>query len=348
MLAPALAAAELPIFDAHVHYSHDAFENLPPKAAIAILRKAGLRRAVMSSSGDEGTQRLVAEAPDLVIPSLRPYRTRGDMSTWARDESVDVVPRGTPAQQPLRGDRRVPPLRRRRRPAGAETDDRPGQAAQAHPPRALGRRRDRAHVPAGSGRAHPLGALRLRSSRRRSRHAAQAPEPVVRSCVPQRARRGRQGAGRMARGVHRISRPVHRGHRHLHARALALRRRARELVARVARRPAAAAGRAHRMAQRRGAVRVLEAAPPPNEVRAHRRVGCDDPACGQLAAQACGDGSATSAPSRTPLHDRLPDRAGRDRDRPSLRRRFHGVSARRRPCPARCVSMRACPSIGTA
>ena len=30
--APALAA-ELPIFDAHIHYSHDAWESVPPKAA---------------------------------------------------------------------------------------------------------------------------------------------------------------------------------------------------------------------------------------------------------------------------------------------------------------------------
>ncbi len=83
-----IAAAELPIFDAHVHYSHDAWENLPPKDAIAILRKAGLKRALVSSSGDEGTQRLVAEAPELVVPSLRPYRTRGDVSTWVRDDTV--------------------------------------------------------------------------------------------------------------------------------------------------------------------------------------------------------------------------------------------------------------------
>jgi len=83
-------AAELPIFDAHVHYSHDAWDNLPPKEAIAILRRAGIKRALVSSSGDEGTQRLVAEAPDLVLPSLRPYRTRGDIATWVRDESVSA------------------------------------------------------------------------------------------------------------------------------------------------------------------------------------------------------------------------------------------------------------------
>ena len=49
-------AAELPIFDAHLHYSHDAWESVPPKEAIALLRKAGLRRAVVSSSNDDGNQ----------------------------------------------------------------------------------------------------------------------------------------------------------------------------------------------------------------------------------------------------------------------------------------------------
>ena len=83
-----LAAADLPIFDAHVHYSHDAWETLPPKEAVAILRKAGLKRALISSSGDDGQQRLHAEAPDLVLRSLRPYRSRGDVSTWVRDETV--------------------------------------------------------------------------------------------------------------------------------------------------------------------------------------------------------------------------------------------------------------------
>ena len=82
------SAAEMPIFDAHVHYSHDAVELMPPNEAAAILRKAGLRSALLSSSGDEGTQRLLAEAPDIVIPSLRPYRTRGETSSWVRDDSV--------------------------------------------------------------------------------------------------------------------------------------------------------------------------------------------------------------------------------------------------------------------
>ena len=54
--------ADLPIFDAHLHYSHDAWENLPPADAVAILKKAGIKRALISSSGDEGQQRLYAAA----------------------------------------------------------------------------------------------------------------------------------------------------------------------------------------------------------------------------------------------------------------------------------------------
>jgi hypothetical protein len=88
LVAPPTAAADLPVFDAHIHYSHDAWANLPPKAAIDVLRKAGIRRALVSSSGDEGTQRLVEAAPDLILPSLRPYRSRADVSTWVRDATV--------------------------------------------------------------------------------------------------------------------------------------------------------------------------------------------------------------------------------------------------------------------
>jgi hypothetical protein len=84
----AQAQAALPIFDSHLHYSHDAWQQLPPKAAIAILRQAGLKAAMVSSSSDEGTQQLYELAPDLVIPVLRPYRTRNETSTWVRDATV--------------------------------------------------------------------------------------------------------------------------------------------------------------------------------------------------------------------------------------------------------------------
>jgi hypothetical protein len=87
-LLPALAAAELPIFDAHLHYSHDAWDNLPPEKAVELLKAAGVRRGLVSSSNDKGQQRLAAAAPDRVLLSLRPYRSRGDQGRWMRDDSV--------------------------------------------------------------------------------------------------------------------------------------------------------------------------------------------------------------------------------------------------------------------
>ncbi len=80
--------APLPIFDAHLHYSHDAWERLPPADAVALLRQAGLKHAMVSSSSDEGTQKLYALAPELVLPVLRPYRSRGEMGSWMHDTTV--------------------------------------------------------------------------------------------------------------------------------------------------------------------------------------------------------------------------------------------------------------------
>jgi hypothetical protein len=93
-------AAELAIVDAHIHYSHDAWDATPPKEAVAILRKAGLRKALVSSSPNEGTQKLMAEAPDLIVPGLRPYRKRGELSTWMKDpEALRYVEDQLPKQR---------------------------------------------------------------------------------------------------------------------------------------------------------------------------------------------------------------------------------------------------------
>ena len=84
---PVQAQQPLPIFDAHVHYSHDAWDVVPVQEAISIMRRAGVKRALISSSGDDGQQRLYAAAPD-PIPELRPYRSRGEIGTWVRDETL--------------------------------------------------------------------------------------------------------------------------------------------------------------------------------------------------------------------------------------------------------------------
>jgi hypothetical protein len=86
--AGAVLAADLPLVDAHIHYSHDAWEVVPPQLAAELLRKSGVKRALVSSSNDEGTQKLLAAAPDIIIPELRPYRSRADTAGWVRDEGI--------------------------------------------------------------------------------------------------------------------------------------------------------------------------------------------------------------------------------------------------------------------
>jgi Amidohydrolase len=79
---------ELPLFDAHIHYSHDAVETVPVAKVLELMRQAGVKKAMVSSSNDDGTQKLLAAAPDLIVPSLRPYRLRSDLSTWTRDTAI--------------------------------------------------------------------------------------------------------------------------------------------------------------------------------------------------------------------------------------------------------------------
>jgi Amidohydrolase len=90
LLVPVMARAEpeMPIFDAHLHYSHDAWEVVPPQAFVDILRKANIRRALVSSSNNEGTKMLQDRAPGIIVPELRPYRSRGELGSWARDPTV--------------------------------------------------------------------------------------------------------------------------------------------------------------------------------------------------------------------------------------------------------------------
>ena len=86
-----LGSAQTPpraLIDVHIHYSQDAWSALPPPEAIKMLRQAGLRKAFVSSSSDDGTQMLLKAAPDLIVPVLRPYRSRGETGTWTGDASI--------------------------------------------------------------------------------------------------------------------------------------------------------------------------------------------------------------------------------------------------------------------
>src|SRR5260370_1059508 len=77
---PANARAEYPIFDAHIHFSQPDWEAYPPERALSILARAGVRRAIVSSTPDDGTLKLYDRAPASIVPFLRPYRPRQDMA----------------------------------------------------------------------------------------------------------------------------------------------------------------------------------------------------------------------------------------------------------------------------
>jgi hypothetical protein len=79
---------DLPVFDAHVHYSQPDWPVYPPEVALAILDQAGVRWAMVSSTPDEGTIRLYERAPARIAPILRPYRTPADMGTWTTDALI--------------------------------------------------------------------------------------------------------------------------------------------------------------------------------------------------------------------------------------------------------------------
>ena len=90
LLLATVQAQELPIFDAHIHYSRPDWQVFTPERILAILDKAGVQRALVSSTPDDGTLQLYAAAPQRIVPFLRPYRIREDMGSWLSDPSVQA------------------------------------------------------------------------------------------------------------------------------------------------------------------------------------------------------------------------------------------------------------------
>jgi hypothetical protein len=93
--APGAAAdAVLPIFDTHVHYSRDAWVTHDPGAIIAALEAAKVVRALVSSTPDDGSLRLVDADPDRFVAILRPYRAGVNSGNWFDDpDTPDYVAR---------------------------------------------------------------------------------------------------------------------------------------------------------------------------------------------------------------------------------------------------------------
>ncbi len=85
---PVAASERLPIFDTHLHYSNPAWKPFPPKKALRVLQEAGVSRALVSSTPDDGSLTLQRFAPSRITPVLRPYHGAIGSSTWTKDPAI--------------------------------------------------------------------------------------------------------------------------------------------------------------------------------------------------------------------------------------------------------------------
>lgn len=89
LLAAALpAAAETPLFDAHLHYQADQRAAIPPPAIIDTLAENGIEHAVITSTPPENAQVLHRLAPERIVPFLGVYRDAADKPVWMHDETL--------------------------------------------------------------------------------------------------------------------------------------------------------------------------------------------------------------------------------------------------------------------
>jgi hypothetical protein len=78
------AVADLPIFDAHMHYKLPAWQPFPVKTVIELMDRSGVAMALVSSSPDDGTIMLREYAPNRIVPELRPYHGQAGASNWTK------------------------------------------------------------------------------------------------------------------------------------------------------------------------------------------------------------------------------------------------------------------------
>lgn len=81
-------AQELPLFDCHLHYSGDAWEQFPPEKVIQLLDQAKVSRALLSSTPIQGTLKLYNHAPKRFVPELRVYRKATSLATWQEERKT--------------------------------------------------------------------------------------------------------------------------------------------------------------------------------------------------------------------------------------------------------------------
>ena len=81
---------QLPIFDTHVHYNQNSWNQYSSEQIIEKMKTVGVMRALVSSSPDNGTRKLYKLDPQRIVPFLRPYHDDVTSGNWFR-ESHDIL-----------------------------------------------------------------------------------------------------------------------------------------------------------------------------------------------------------------------------------------------------------------
>ena len=86
----ACAQAKLKIFDAHLHYNQEPNPFYPLEKVLEVFRRNDVGGIIANSRPNKGTHDLVTAKAQglLVVPFIRPYRTRADVTDWSTDPSI--------------------------------------------------------------------------------------------------------------------------------------------------------------------------------------------------------------------------------------------------------------------
>ena len=89
-MTPAAADDRIEIFDAHLHYNWEPQPFYSLERVLALFRQHRVTGILATSRPNNGTHALVAAKPEglWVVPFIRPYRVRADISSWFSDPAI--------------------------------------------------------------------------------------------------------------------------------------------------------------------------------------------------------------------------------------------------------------------
>jgi hypothetical protein len=79
-----------PLVDVMIHYNEEVWPYYPPRTVARITENLAVTHMVVTSVTNEGTQRLLRQAPLRVIPLLSVYRVPDDRNSWYQDPQAGV------------------------------------------------------------------------------------------------------------------------------------------------------------------------------------------------------------------------------------------------------------------